>query len=101
MGIAYHTLYTPDGAGTNLFDRITLGTVTAVYPAATATGALTTIAVSWTEPVPTPYTVLMSPVEDCTYFITSKTTVGFTLNLNSRLLTGTLTGASVECFILS
>lgn len=101
MGIAYHTIYAPDGAGLNLFDRVVAGTVTAVYPAGTSTGATSVIAVVWNEPVITPYTVLMSPVEDCTYFVTAKTTVGCTLNLNPRLATGTLTGASVECFILS
>lgn len=101
MGIAYHTMYAPDGAGLNLFDRVVTGTVTAVYAAGVSTGAASTVAVTWSEPIVTPYTVLMSPVEDCTYFVTAKTTVGFTLNVNSRLATGTLTGASVECFILS
>lgn len=101
MGIAYHTMYAPDGTTPNLFDRLIVGNLTAVYPAGVSTGAASTVAVTWGEPVVTPYTVLMSPVEDCTYFVTSKTTVGFTLNVNSRLATGTLTGASVEIFILS
>lgn len=100
MGISYHNVYTPDGVGTNLFDRIVLGTVTAVYPAA-ATSASSTIAVTWGEPIPTPYAVLMSPVEDCTYFVSSKTTVGFVLNVNARIAANTLAGGSVECLILS
>lgn len=100
MGIAYHNFYSPDGLGLNLFDRAIVGTATAVYPAA-ATSASSTIAVSWTEPVPTPYAVIMSPIEDSTYFITSKTTVGFTLNVNARLSASTLAGGSVELFIIS
>lgn len=100
MGIAYHTIYTPDGAGTNLFDRVVVGSVTAVYPAATA-GATSTIAVTWGEPIPTPYAALISPIEDCTYFVSARTTVGCVLNVLPRLAANTLAGGSVELFILS
>jgi hypothetical protein len=100
VGIAYHTIHAPDGAGLNLFDRVTIGTITAVYPAAALT-VTSTLAVSWTEPVATPYTAIMSPIEDCTYFITNKTTVGFTLNVNARLATNTLAGGSVEILLLA
>jgi hypothetical protein len=99
MGIAYHTIHAPDGAGLNLFDRVTIGTVTAVYPSATA-GATSTLAVTWNEPVALTYTAIMSPIEDCTYFITNKTTVGFTLNVNPRLAANTLGGGSVEILLL-
>lgn len=101
MGIAYHSIYSPDGAGLNLFDRAVVGTLTAVYTVGASAGAASTIAVAWTEPVPTPYAVVMSPVEDSTYFITAKTTVGFTLNVAPRLAASTLAGGSVELIILS
>lgn len=101
MGIAFHTMYSPDGAGLNLFDRAVVGTLTAVYPVGVSAGATSTIAVTWTEPVVTPYAVVMSPIEDSTCFFTSKTTVGFTLNVAPRLATATLAGGSVELIILS
>lgn len=101
MGIAYHTIYSPDGAGLNLFDRVVAGTVTAVYPTGATSGGAVTLAVSWSEPVVTPYTLLMSPIEDCTYFFTSKTAIGCVLNVNPRLATASLTGGSVEILILS
>lgn len=101
MGIAYHSFYSPDGLGLNLFDRAVVGTITAVYPSGATSGGASTLAVTWSEPVPTPYTVLMSPIEDSTYFVTSKTTVGFTLNVNPRLAISQVTGGSVELFILS
>ena len=100
MGIAYHTIHAPDGAGLNLFDRVTIGTITAVYPSA-ATSVTSTLAVTWSEPVATPYTVILSPIEDCTYFITNKTTVGFTLNVSPRLAANALAGGSVEILLLA
>lgn len=100
MGIAYHTSYSPDGTILNLFDRVVIGNVTAVYPAATA-GATSTIAVTWGEPIPTPYMAIMSPIEDCTYFVSARTTVGFTLNVLPRLAANTLAGGSVEILIVS
>lgn len=101
MGISYHSIYAPDGAGLNLSDRVVAGTVTAVYTLGASAGAASTIAVTWAEPIPTPYAVVMSPVEDSTYFISAKTTVGFTLNVAPRLAASTLAGGSVELIILS
>lgn len=100
MGIAYHTSYTPDGAGTNLFDRVVLGTVTVICPTAAASLG-TTIAVSWNEPVPTPYTAIPSLIEDSTYFITNRTTTGCSLVIMPRLLGGTLAGGSIELLLMS
>lgn len=100
MGIAYHTLYAPDGVGLNLFDRAIVGTVTAIYPSVGA-GSLSSVAVSWTEPVITPYALVMSPIEDCTYYFTNKTALGCTLNVLPRLAANTLSGGSVEIIMQS
>lgn len=101
MGISYHSLYTPDGAGVNLFDRLVAGTVTATYPSGASAGVASTVAVTWGEPVPTPYTVLVSPVEDSTYFITSKTATSCILNVAPRLAASTLAGGTVEVLLFS
>lgn len=101
MGVAYHTAYAPDGATVNLFDRIVIGTVTAVYGAGVSTGAAVTVALTWGEAVVSNYTLLLSPIEDSTHFFTSKTATGAVLNVSSRLATGTLTGGSVEVLLLS
>lgn len=100
MGIAYHTLYATDGTGLNVADRVYFGTVTATYASASA-GVASTIAVAWSEPIPTPYCAIMSPVEDCTYFISVKTTLGFTLNVLPRLAANALAGGTVEILIIS
>lgn len=101
MGIAYHTTYAPDGTALNLFDRVVLGTVTAVYGAGTTTGTPTAVAVTWAEPIPTPYAAIASPIEDAAYFISGRTSTGFTLTATPRVLATTLTGGSVEIVIIS
>lgn len=100
MGIAYHTSYAVDGCGLNAANRVYLGSVTATYAAA-APGVASTVAVTWTEPVPISYTALMSPTEDCTYFISAKTTVSLTLNVLPRLAANSLVGGTVEILIIS
>jgi hypothetical protein len=101
MGLAYHDLYSVDGQLLNTFDRAYFGTVTVTYAAGGGAGSAVTATVSWTEPVPTPYCAIMSPVEDCTYFISAKTTLGFTLNVLPRLAANTLAGGTVEILIVS
>jgi len=100
MGIAYHTLYAPDGAALNLFDRATFGTVTAVYGAG-ATGAATAVAVTWSEAIATPYYASVSPIEDASYFISGRTSTGLTLNAVPRVATTSLAGGSVEILLIS
>jgi hypothetical protein len=100
MGISYKDVYSPDGAGMNLFDRVNIGTVTAIYPSA-ATAASATVTVTWGEPLMTPYFVIMSPIEDSTHFFTAKTALGCMLTVNARLATSTLAGGSVEILLIS
>lgn len=101
MGIAYHTLYAPDGVGLNLFDRVNFGTVTATYGAGTTTGLTTAVAVTWSEPIATPYFASVSPIEDASYYISGRTSTGLTLNAIPRVATTTLVGGSVEILLVS
>jgi hypothetical protein len=98
MGIAYHTLYSADGTILNIADRAYLGTITVVYGSSSGTAAITPVVVTWTEPIPMPYTVIASPIENATYWFTSKTTIGFTLN---AVGTASLVGGSMEVLIIS
>lgn len=101
MGIAYHNLYAADGTTLNVADRAYFGTVSVTYAAAVAGAATVPVVVTWQEPIPMPYFVALSPIEDCTWFITAKTTLGCTLNVQSRLLTTTLLGGTTEMLIIS
>lgn len=101
MGIAYHTLYTPDGAGVNLSGQVDIGTVTATYPATTTTGASTAVTLTWNEPIPTPYVALATPVEASAIYFTSPTTKSVVMNVIPLLGTATLNGGTTEVLLLS
>jgi hypothetical protein len=101
VGISYHSAYAPDGAALNLFDRVVIGTVTATYGAGVSTGASVVTTLTWTEPVASTYTIIVSPIEDSTSFFTAKTQLSAVMTMNSRLATGTLTGGPVEVLILT
>ena len=101
MGIPYHTIMANDGLALNNANRVFLGSITATYTAAGAGAATTPVVLTWTEPVPTPFSVFMSPIEDCTWFITAKTTLGCTLNVLPRLAANSLAGGVVQLLIIS
>jgi hypothetical protein len=96
MGVAFHTAYSPDGLLPNLTDRICIGSVSATYAGSASTA---TVAVTWTEPVPTPYIAIPCMKEAAVAFISSPTNTGFTLNVAA--LSGNLTGETVEIFLFS
>lgn len=100
MGIAFQDIYVADGLGFTLFDRINAGVVQATYGAGTTTGLATAVAVTWAEPIATPYNPIASPVEACTVHFTSKTTIGMTVNITPLLSTATLVGGTVPIVIL-
>lgn len=101
MGIAYHNIYAVDGAALNVADRVFMGTVAVTYTAAAAGVATTPVVLVWQEPIPTPYHVTLSPIEDCTWFITAKTTLGCTVNVFPRLAANSLVGGTTEILIVS
>ena len=101
MGVAYHTLYAPDGAPVNLFDRVVLGTITVTYAAAASSGASVATTVTWGEPILGPYAVFVSPTEDSTYFVTGKAATSLTLTMAPRLVSASLTGGNVELLLIS
>lgn len=97
MGLPFHTVYTADGLGVNVADRIYAGSVTVTY-ASTSGTATATVAVSWSEPVPTPYVALPTMVEKANAWITSPTALGFTFNIAGL---ASLSGGTVEVLIFS
>jgi hypothetical protein len=101
MGIAYHTAYSPDGLAMQLFDRIVVGTVQAVYAAGTTTGVATAVAVTWSEPIATPYIAIASPVEASSVHFTSRTALGMTVNITPVVLTTTLAGGTIQIALLA
>lgn len=100
MGVAYHTVYTPDGAAVNLFDRVTLGLISVTYPAGTTTGVAATIPVTFGEPIATPYWAQESKIESSTSIITGRTSMGFTLTITPGT-TSTLGGGTISILVVS
>lgn len=98
MGVPFHTLYAADGMLPNVADRFYAGTISITYTSTSGAATGTAVVVTWTEPVPTPYTVLASPIENMVWWITAKTTTGFTFNYQGIV---SLSGGSIECLVLS
>lgn len=100
MGVAYHTLYVPDGAAVNLFDRVVVGAYPVTYVGGSAGVAVTTV-VTFGGRVPTPYAAVVSSVEDSTYYVTSRTNTGCSLVISPRLAANSLAGGTVQLMIVS
>jgi hypothetical protein len=95
-------MYAVDGLnGYNVADRIYTGNVDVTYIAGASSGASVATTVTWTEPVPTPYGVYPSPVEDSRIYFTSKTTTSFVMTVVPGLGTATLAGGVVPCMIIA
>lgn len=101
MGIAYHTMYAPDGTAMQLFDRVVVGTVTGTYAAGTTTGVATAVAVTWSEPIATPYMAFGSIGEAASVHFTSKTALGMTVNITPVVLTSTLAGGTFSALLMA
>jgi hypothetical protein len=101
MGIAFHTQYAVDGLnGFQTLDRIYVGSVAVTYTSGSA-GATVTATVTWTEPVPTPYRVFFDPPEQADAWATSRTALGFTLNVAPSTAALSLAGGSMGCVIFA
>ena len=97
MGIPFHEMYAADGLnGFNVADRIYIGGGTATYTSGSTTA---TVAVTWTEPVPSTYTVFFEVLEAAVVYPSSKTTLGFTINIAA--LSGNLAQTTVRYLVVS
>jgi len=63
-------------------------------------GAAVTIAVTGLE-LPASYTVQVTPSQDATAWITSRTQAGFTVNLAPRLAANTLAAGTVDVVVIA
>lgn len=97
MGIAVHTIYSPDGLTLNAADKAYLGTVSVTY-ASTSGTATATAAVTWVEPIPTPYCAVPCMKEQANFWFTSMTNTGFTFNIAGL---ASLSGATIEVALFS
>ena len=97
MGIPFHEMYAVDGLnGFNVADRIFIGSGTATYTSGSSTA---TVAVTWTEAVPTTYSVFFEVLEAAVVYPSLKTNLGFTINIAA--LSGNLAQTAVRYIVVS
>jgi hypothetical protein len=100
MGQPYRSLYAPDGlARFAAADRVFTGLVAVTYDSGAPDAAATAV-VTWTEPLPTPYSVLIDLPEAATAFASDRTELGFTLNVNPPD-GDSLVGGTASCFVIA
>lgn len=101
MPFPLHTLEVPDGAfGFGQKGRALIGAGLGVANAAGgAAGSAVTVVVSGLKNLPPAYGVIVQPGQDATWFISGKTSTGFTINLLPRLAANTLASGTVDWFL--
>lgn len=102
MSIMNHTIQVLDPQGNpDFLDRIILGQKIAVANGVGGgAGASVAVAVTFLEGLPQNYQVLCTMSQDATYWITAKTSTGFTVNLSPRLAANTLAAGSFDLLVI-
>lgn len=91
MSIDLHTVSLIPGTQLIQSDRVLLGQLLGVANAAgESAGAAVAVPVSFADSLPPNYFVDVCPSADVTWYITAKTSSGFTVNLNPRLAANTI-----------
>lgn len=102
MGLPIHTIEFAAGSDApNKGDRVIFAKKLGVSNAAgSGAGATVTVAVTGLT-LPAEYSVHVSPNQDATWFVTNKSTTGFTVNLNPRLAANTLAAGTIDLAIFA
>ena len=102
MAIDIHTIELVGNSQVAMLDRLLIGVQAGLANAAgSAAGASVTQAVSFAAgSLPSNYTVLVTPAQDATAFVTAKTSSGFNVTLSPRLATATLAASTFDVAVL-
>ncbi len=98
-----HTIEVPEGMLTGLSQkgRVVLGVLTGLSNAAGGSaGAAVTTAVSGIKNLPANYAVFVSPNQDATAYVSSKTSTGFNVVLTPRLAANTLAAGTFDLVLV-
>jgi hypothetical protein len=100
MSQAIHTVESPDKLNPILGDRIIIGVKAGqVNVVGSGAGAEVTIAITGMQ-LPANYAVMVSPNQDATWYVTSKSAAGFTIHLAPRLAASTLAAGTVDFVVV-
>lgn len=97
-----HTIEVPEGAinGLSQPGRLLVGVLPGLANSAGGgAGASVNVVVSGLKNLPSKYAVVVNPGQDATWYVTSKTSTGFTVVLTPRLAANTLASGSIDVTI--
>ncbi len=98
----HHTIERPIGDMPARYDRTILGVQEGVANAAGGSaGAAVTVAVSFGNELPPSYVVVVNPGQDATWYVSAKTSNGFSVTLTPRLATNTLAAGTFDVLVVA
>ena len=96
-----HTVEVVDGSVTAHNDRIMFGTQQNVANAiGSGAGLGVTSTVTFSKGLPANFSVLVTPSQDCTYYVNNYTATGFDVILMPRLAANTLAAGTFDVIVL-
>ena len=102
MAIDIHTVTLLANTALARLDRVLLGVQANVANAAGASaGAAVTTAVTFAGGLPATYSVVATPNQDATSYVTAKTQAGFSVVLSPRLAASTLAAGTFDVVVIA
>lgn len=103
MPVVKHSVSVMDSPTSSAFqDRIIVGqqlNVTNLIGG--GAGQTVTTTVTFPHPLPASYQVMVSPKQDCAWYVNNRTTFGFDVVLNPRLAANTLAAGTFDLLLIS
>ena len=100
MALDQHTISVPNGALPANQDRTIIGSLPGVANAAGAAGATVSTAVTMGD-LPPNYSVIVNPGQGCGWFVSGKTSTGFTVNLVPFSSTATVAAGTFDVVVVA
>lgn len=103
MSLIQNHIESPNGFTPSRTDRAILGVMAGVANGAGAAGATVSVAVSLpaSANLPANYAVLVNPGQACWWYVSAKTSSGFTVNLVPQSGTATIAAGSFDCVLVA
>lgn len=103
MSIIQNHVESPDGFLPARMDRAVLGSMPGIANAAGAAGATVSVAVSLpaSANLPVNYAVLINPGQGCMWYVSAKTSSGFTVNLVPLSSTAVIAAGNFDCVLVA
>ncbi|RQS29417.1 MULTISPECIES: hypothetical protein [unclassified Burkholderia] len=104
MSILTHTIESPDGFTPARQDRVIVGSLPGIVNAAggsAGAAVATVVTLPASASLPANYSVLVNPGQDATWYVSNKTSAGFTVTLTPRLAATTLSAGTFDAVVVA